>query len=473
MKAILFGIANYEKCGILKNPANDANDLAAKLDLFGFNIKRIIDCTQKDAQIALAEFEKSIADSDVALFYFAGHGFQVKGENFLAVSDTDPATEIAAKFSAIPMNQILELMDAASVTTKIIILDACRDNPWARSWGRDLATRGLAAVHAPKGTIICYATSPGETASDGTGRNGIYTQAILKHIEEQDCSIEEMFKKVRNSVAAISNGEQTTWEHTSLSGNFYFKMSIGTLSGEYDPSVFSDKTYRPLVGSYCERILAGLKSYNWYRQNPVIDGLDSTILQQMNQNELLVIGRNIYQAACGMASSATDFIEYFQRRTEGWPPEKTKSILDGMLLEIFYDSKGGLRKTIKNGWFAEVYEIVQNDRFVDSRNFINWCLHQSGKKLISEFGSVKKVPITVTIENSYLQSVYFSGSNIIKLFPRSEGGVDRTYCKISFETELCVNLATPIEQLEITYIPNEPDDRLVTFYSTEWEMNFV
>ncbi|MEM1218546.1 MAG: caspase family protein, partial [Bacteroidota bacterium] len=113
-------------------------------------------------------------------------------------------------------------MEASGASTNLVILDACRNNPFERTWSRSSNGKGLAFMNAPSGSLIAYATSPGSTASDGSGSNGLYTSAILKYINRTDLSVMEMFQNVRNEVMQISSGAQVPWESTSLTGKFYF-----------------------------------------------------------------------------------------------------------------------------------------------------------------------------------------------------------------------------------------------------------
>lgn len=470
MKALLIGIANYDECENLKNPANDAMDMASKLSQFGFEVTTLIDCDYKTARMSLVEFEKNISGTDVALFYFAGHGFQVKGANYLAVKDTDAETEASAQFSSVPMDQVLTLMDDAAISTKIIILDACRENLTTRSWSRDFATRGLAVVHAPKGTIICYATSPGEKASDGSGRNGLYTQAILKHIEEQDCSIEEMFKRVRNSVAASSAGRQTTWEHTSLSGNFYFSMSMGMASGEYTPGVFVDKDYRPLAGSITQRIVEALKSYHWYTQNPVIDALQPAMTSQISKNEMFIIGRNIYQSACGSAGSAIKFFEEFTQKTSLWEDEKAKAVLDGALFEVFFDKSGELRQVYKATLLDELLEITESPKYQNSLDFINWCFNAASANQLVEIGHRGGLNLTVNLDDNTVTSIYYSGRNIMSTEVEADpffGAAGTSHNIDTFVADLSRRFAVHSSKVRLTFLPNAPAG---LFIAPRWKL---
>ncbi|MHA6853692.1 caspase family protein [Ralstonia pseudosolanacearum] len=114
--------------------------------------------------------------------------------------------------------------------------DACRNNPFERAWSRSLSSRGLTPVYAPRATLVAYATSPGQVASDGSGRNGAYTAALLQHLAIPDRSIESMFKRVRNSLSTATGGREISWEHTSLAGDFLFNMNLGARIDEYADS---------------------------------------------------------------------------------------------------------------------------------------------------------------------------------------------------------------------------------------------
>ena len=169
LTALVIGNAAYQDGGDLRNPVNDAEDIAAKLADCGFTVSKKTDCTYLQMDRALRDFKKALADSDVGLFFFAGHGMQIEGDNFLAAVDTDATGEVEAKHSSLPLNRIIEVMEKAENSSSIIILDACRNNPFERAWTRTARSRGLAPVYAPRGTLVAFATSPGQFASDGRG----------------------------------------------------------------------------------------------------------------------------------------------------------------------------------------------------------------------------------------------------------------------------------------------------------------
>jgi Caspase domain len=367
---LVFGNAAYPDENYLANPVNDATDLGAKLKGYGFEVIAATDCTAAEMEKQLKAFRKLLDTHEIGLFFFAGHGMQIEGSNYLLALNTDMESETDAKHSSLSLDKVVDVMAKSTASTKIIILDACRNNPWERHWHRSAATRGLASVYAPKGTIIGFATSPGEVAYDGTGRNGTYTAALLQHIDTPDCSIETMFKRVRNTAAAASGGKQTSWEHTSLSGEFFFNLSLGKLIEEYDGTALADSLFTLDEAKKSHKIIAGLKTHDWYRQNPALALLDAASANRMAKNSLFVIGRNIDQAACGSANSAIVFINNFMSATRGYEQPKRKAVLDGMLFEVFFDSNGELRKTIKKDFFNALFELQRHAELKGSFEFI-------------------------------------------------------------------------------------------------------
>jgi hypothetical protein len=224
--ALVIGNSNYIHASYLQNPVNDANSIAQALTEVGFTVIKYTNADQKTLKKAMDDFGEKLKNFNVGLFYYAGHGIQAKGVNYLIPVDAELKVEQDVEYDCADAGRILGKMEAAGTKTNIVILDACRNNPFERAWGGRTAGQGtgLAFMNAPSGSLIAYATSPGKTASDGTGRNGLYTEAILKYIKVPGMPIEEFFKNVRTLVENNSNREQTPWESTSLKGNFYFKI---------------------------------------------------------------------------------------------------------------------------------------------------------------------------------------------------------------------------------------------------------
>ena len=224
--ALVIGNSDYSNAAYLQNPVNDANSVAQALTDVGFTVLKYLNADQKTLKKAMDDFGEKLKKYTIGLFYYAGHGIQVKGINYLIPVDAALKVEQDVEYDCIDAGRILGKMEAAGTSTNIVILDACRNNPFERSWSTRSSGQGsgLAFMNAPSGSLIAYATSPGKTASDGTGRNGLYTEAILKFIKVPGMPIEEFFKNVRSLVETNSNREQTPWESTSLKGNFYFKI---------------------------------------------------------------------------------------------------------------------------------------------------------------------------------------------------------------------------------------------------------
>jgi DNA topoisomerase-1 len=173
-------------------------------------------------KVILDEFGEKLQSYDVGLFFYAGHGVQVKGSNYLVPVDANISSESDVEYDCVNAERVLARMEDAGSNVNIVILDACRNNPFERSWTRSTQGKGLAFMNAPSGSLIAYATSPGTTASDGSGNNGLYTSALLKHLATPDITILEMFQRVRTTVMKESGDRQVPWESTSLRGNFYF-----------------------------------------------------------------------------------------------------------------------------------------------------------------------------------------------------------------------------------------------------------
>jgi len=220
--ALIIGNGAY-KSAPLKNPVKDARDMAALLKSLGFAVTLKVDAEQKDMEEAVRQFGLDLRQGGVGLFYFAGHGLQVGGNNYLVPVDAKIQTESDVRFECVDAGRVLGKMEDAGNSLNIVILDACRNNPFSR--GFRSAERGLAEMRAPTGSLIAYATAPGSVASDGADDNGIYTKHLLKTMRTPGLPITDVFMRVRMGVVAETGKKQVPWESSSLTGYFY-------LSGE-------------------------------------------------------------------------------------------------------------------------------------------------------------------------------------------------------------------------------------------------
>ncbi len=221
--ALVIGNAAYQHAPRLANPVNDAHDIAAALKDLGFEVLYGEDQSGDQMKRLIKDFGAKLKAGGKGLFYYAGHGIQLNGRNYLIPVEIDSLREGTIEFEAVDVNRVLAEMDAAGNGFNIVILDACRNNPFSRSW-RDTAG-GLASISAPTGTFIAYSTAPNSVASDGTGRNGLYTQELLKQLRTPNLVLEEVFKQVRTEVRKKSNSQQVPWESSSVEGIFYFSVN--------------------------------------------------------------------------------------------------------------------------------------------------------------------------------------------------------------------------------------------------------
>ncbi|MFA6346557.1 MAG: SUMF1/EgtB/PvdO family nonheme iron enzyme, partial [Syntrophales bacterium] len=219
--ALVIGNSAY-RMGALRNPVNDARAVAATLRDLGFSVEERTDLSYQEMGRAIVRFGQSIRRDSVALFYYAGHGLQVQGSNYLVPVDAQIHDEGEVQFATVNAGLVLAKMEEAKNPVNIVILDACRDNPYARSWKRSSGGRGLAKMDAPVGSIIAYAAGPGETADDGKGKNGLYTESLVRQMKAPGLKIEDVFKRVRSEVRQRSDGRQVPAETTQLEGDFYF-----------------------------------------------------------------------------------------------------------------------------------------------------------------------------------------------------------------------------------------------------------
>jgi len=220
--ALVIGNGAYA-WGRLDNPRADAELIAKALVSVGFQVTTVLDGDDRTMRRAVVEFGRRLKTADaVGLFYFAGHGVQVAGENYLVPIGADIADEGEIALQSMNLAEVLRTMASSRSRTNIVVLDACRNNPFASARDRS-ASGGLAPVSAPSGTIIAFATAPGHVASDGDGANSPYSAALAANIPVEGIVLEEVFRRTRRHVLAATNDRQTPWEHSSLTGEFYFR----------------------------------------------------------------------------------------------------------------------------------------------------------------------------------------------------------------------------------------------------------
>jgi uncharacterized caspase-like protein len=228
--ALVVGNSKYVEVAQLPNPANDATAIATALKDAGFEVILGLNLDQRGFEGKVRDFSQLIADADVAAFFYAGHGLQVAGRNYLIPVDAHIENERDLDFNTVSLDLVLKQMELARETkTSIVFLDACRNNPFVRNLARSMGTRsigvgqGLAQVDTGVGTFIAYSTQPDNVALDGSGPNSPFTSALAKHMREPGRDLTSVMIEVRKDVLAATAGKQVPWDHSALTGEFYFQ----------------------------------------------------------------------------------------------------------------------------------------------------------------------------------------------------------------------------------------------------------
>jgi hypothetical protein len=220
--ALVIGNSNYQTAPKLANPGNDAQSVAQLLNSAGFEVTQAIDLTRNDMVRAMQDFSDKIAargPGAVAMIYYAGHGVQLAGENYLLPVDAKIASPSDLDGNSLRLVDVMGTLESIPSRMRIVVLDACRNNPFPEI---NDAGRGLAIVDAPRGSIVGYSTAPGMEAQDGDGKHSPYTSAFLNAARVPNLPIEQLFKRVRLEVNDRTDGRQTPWESSSLTSDFYF-----------------------------------------------------------------------------------------------------------------------------------------------------------------------------------------------------------------------------------------------------------
>ena len=225
--ALVVGNSAYQSTPALTNPRNDANDISAALKALGFQVVEGFDLDKATFDRKIRDFATALDGAAAGVFFYAGHGLQVAGQNYLVPVDAQLTTAAALEFEMVRADVVHRVMESQT-NTNVLFLDACRDNPLARNLARAIGTRsseigrGLAAVESGVGTLISFSTQPGSVALDGTGRNSPFARALIKHMSSATDDLSAILISVRNDVMTETQRKQVPWEHSALTGRFYF-----------------------------------------------------------------------------------------------------------------------------------------------------------------------------------------------------------------------------------------------------------
>lgn len=245
--ALVIGNAAYVHANKLANPKNDATDMAANLKALGFEVILGTDLDKRGLDGKVRDFARALETSDAGVFFYAGHGLQVGGQNYIIPVDAKLESERDLDFETVRLDFVLRQMELnRDQKTNIVFLDACRDNPLARNLARSMGTRstsighGLAQVDAGVGTFVAFSTQPGNVALDGSGRNSPFASALTKRIKEPGRNLNAIMIDVRRDVLAATSGKQVPWDHSALTGDFFFDLAnAATAAPKTAPSAAS------------------------------------------------------------------------------------------------------------------------------------------------------------------------------------------------------------------------------------------
>ena len=400
--AFVIGNNNYYEGAQLRNAINDAESIAQVFERLTYDVHKHLDCKSNDYSQIIDRFKDLLKDYEASIFYYAGHGFEVGGENYLASIDCQVlnSSKGDCNRTCIRLSELLDIYRDYPDKLNIVIIDACRQT--IRRGGGNQFT----PMQAPQGTLIAFSTSPNECAQDGGGNgHSVYTNALLQYIGREYLSVEDLFKKVRKTVYNLTEGAQVPWEHTSLIGDFVFNTGQLVYSPEipYDECAVRDKLFNE--GGVFGSLIQDLRSCNWYRQNSAIHKLNTITPSTLNKNQQFVLGRNLYQA-----SSAYDVEALFEELGEKlrqYDDGGENHVLNGILFEIYFNKNGEFRTIPKNEThiIEKVFALRNDSRYTNSFDFIGRVL-QPYREQLFYIPSATDTPIDVDIIASSQKSDY-------------------------------------------------------------------
>jgi hypothetical protein len=371
--AVVIGINKYLGEARLKNAVNDATAMADVFRRLSYEVLSETNCNTEKLDQMIDEYKDRVNGFEASIFYFAGHGFQFKGENYLASTDCNVAfpTDGDCKRTCIRLTELLDIYKENSGKIHLVIIDACR-----RSFDRGSSTT-FTSIQAPKGTLIAFSTSANEGAKDhGPEGHSIYTSTLLKYIGRERLSVEELFKKVRKTVYNLTSGTQTTWEHTSLIGDFYFNTGqlVYDVDIPYDESVVKDSLFTGKSDLF-SKIIAEMKTYNYYHQNDAMEDFSRITPKSLDKNQLFLMGRNILQASSA-AYGASDFLKDKESLAR-YTIDGENHLFNGILFEIYFDSHASFRTgKFKKYNLETIFALRHSEKFQSSFRFIATALEQ-------------------------------------------------------------------------------------------------
>ncbi len=320
--ALVIGNSQYQQVEYLVNPINDAQAMSRKLRELGFKVTELHDQSKNQMKATLRQFSEQLNSESVALFFYAGHGIQYEGKNYLIPIDADISKSYEIEYQAIDLNMILSALNEAEPILNIVMLDACRDNPFERqirgiSRSTNLRGSGLASIQNSRGTILSYATEPGNVATDGVGSHSPYTSAMLKYLGMPGLSVQDMLNQVGLAVMNATQGNQKPWFSSSPVPKFCLAGCDIALNQK--PSISADFS-APFINLQLNEVLENSDSYKISAEVTDEGGLESIQLHYRTINSGTTFrtlplvpdqGGNFYSATLPVEYLQHPGIEYY------------------------------------------------------------------------------------------------------------------------------------------------------------------
>lgn len=477
--AIVIGNNDYPNPDKLTNAVADAEAINGVFVRLGYDTRPFYNFTKAEIPGIMKTIENGLPSHDASIFFYAGHGFQVDGENYLPATDCQIsyANKYQLRQESILLSELLDLYRPRGNKTNIVILDACRVRPSNRG-GAD----SFAPIEAPQGTLIAFSTSPNSTAKDGgPDGHGLYTAALLSYIGRERMSVEQLFKKVRRTVVQWSGNTQIPWEHTSLIGDFSFNTGQMVVSPQlpYNEKVVKDAEYNEAneIGT----LIGEIRSCDYNRQNPAIDKLWSKSPSSLDKNQQFLFGRNLLQSSSASFSAQRLMNAMNSTLKRYTSVDGDNHLLNGMLFEIYFDSHGEFRGVnLKRYYFEEIMALRKRPEFSKSFNFIRTALapyRDSLLYLIPEDDST--VDVDVTAKNETAKNVIGVEETVTVISNISVNGRDYTEAVREEFYWYGVNLRDVIAKLTgapanaITIHSNIPLNSKIVFQESKEESLFL
>ncbi len=338
----------------------------------------------------------------------------------------------------------------------------------------------FAPISAPQGSIIAFATSPGQSSRENSATgHGKYTEALLRYMSLPRVAVETVFKRARQALVAETGGAQIPWEHTSLIGDFYLNPDTIYDGVSYTWDAKADNTFHFNANSDIKTIVDGLKTYNWPQQEDAINKVNFIEFEKASGNELFVLGRNIYQAACGNSFACQRFIYNFDTTTI-IPDQAKLHILNGMAYEVYYNSENTLRYSYKLSYFSPIVKFLEDAQFYASKEFIASHLQKIEEKPIYIPGQNEIMYFIIkgesTTEGYLVTDIIYQGKSVFFNWDGSDkvnndADKEKRQC-FSFEQSVVESIAAPRDCVRFQYDSSIEQESFLLVPQTGFRIRF-